>query len=122
MKQNLYQTKTGLPNTCWSCGEHPGSHWFVAHEDAARSGAGLCGRCANVVTDPAEPGADGVTNDLTAIRGVGAKRAVEFATLGIQTFAQLAQTDAAILAVQLNAKPEDVARWQSEALRLAEAK
>lgn len=118
---NLQQFKLQAPNTCYECGGETGSHVFAENEDRARAGFGRCGRCANVVTEPAAGGAASVTNDLTVLRGVGLKRAQELQTLGIDSFAQLAEANTEILAVQLGVKEEDVAKWQAEAAELAEA-
>ncbi len=119
MKANLFQTNAGLPNTCSGCGQNPGSHWFAANIDDAIAGIAFCGACANVVTAPSAGSDQAVTNDLTAIRGVGPKREAELHALGIQTFEQLAEADSEILAVQLGAKLEEVAKWQGEASKLA---
>ncbi len=121
MTTNLIQTKIGLPNTCCECGDEPGSHWFATNDDVARAGGGRCGACAEIVTGAASDGQNVVTNDLAAIRGVGPKRAAEFQALGIQSFEELAQANPEILAVQLNVKLEDVAKWQDQAAELAEA-
>jgi predicted flap endonuclease-1-like 5' DNA nuclease len=116
----MKQFKLSAPNSCTQCGGPTGSHVFAENEDAARAGLGRCGGCANVVTEAAAGDGQAVTNDLTMLRGVGAKRAAEFQTLGIQSFAELAAANPEILAVQLNVKEEDVAKWQEEAARLAE--
>ena len=42
----MKETKRGLPNTCSNCGKNPGDSWYAEHEDAARSGQGLCKDCA----------------------------------------------------------------------------
>ena len=43
----MIETEVGLPNTCSNCGKPPGDTWFAEHEDAARSGQGICDNCAN---------------------------------------------------------------------------
>lgn len=44
---NLIKTTVGLPNTCCACGQEPTEgYWFAEHNDAARSGGGLCAACA----------------------------------------------------------------------------
>jgi len=42
----MIQTAIGLPNTCSQCGKRCAGQWWAEHEDAARSGAGLCDECA----------------------------------------------------------------------------
>lgn len=118
---NLKQFKLKTPNTCSKCGQPTGSHVFAENMDAAIAGHGRCGRCAQIVTEPAAGSGLAVTNDLTQLRGVGAKRAQELNTLGIDSFQQLAEANTEILAVQLGIKEEDIARWQAEAKTLAEA-
>lgn len=116
------QYKLRAPNTCFQCGEPTGSYVFAINMDAAIAGHGRCGRCAQVVTKSAAGAGQAVMNDLTVLRGVGAKRAAELNTLGIDSFSQLAEADTEILAVQLGLKQSDVLNWQEEAGRLAEAK
>lgn len=42
----MIETKVGLPNTCSVCGTPQREFWYAEHEDAARSGQGLCRECA----------------------------------------------------------------------------
>ena len=42
----MIHTSVGLPNTCSRCGKRCISQWWAEHEDAARSGSGLCDECA----------------------------------------------------------------------------
>ena len=42
----MIKTGVGLPNTCSRCGKRCTGKWWAEHEDAARSGAGLCDECA----------------------------------------------------------------------------
>ncbi len=118
---NLQQFKLRAPNTCYKCGQPTGSHVFAENMDRAIAGFGRCGRCAKVVTEDGAGDGQAVTNDLTALRGVGPKRAQELQTLGIDSFQQLAEANTEILAVQLGVKEEDVAKWQAEAKTLVEA-
>jgi hypothetical protein len=41
----MIYTAVGLPNTCSRCGRACTRQWWAEHEDAARSGAGLCEEC-----------------------------------------------------------------------------
>jgi hypothetical protein len=43
----MIQTAVGLPNRCSRCGKSCTGQWWAEHEDAARSGAGLCDGCAH---------------------------------------------------------------------------
>jgi hypothetical protein len=47
----MIKTAVGLPNTCSRCGRRCTGEWWAEHEDAARSGTGLCDECAQ----PAAP-------------------------------------------------------------------
>ena len=44
----MIKTAVGLPNTCSRCGRRCTGEWWAEHEDAARSGTGLCDECASV--------------------------------------------------------------------------
>jgi len=40
------KTKAGLPNTCSKCGAPIMGEWYAESIDHARSGLGLCAKCA----------------------------------------------------------------------------
>lgn len=85
----MIATKVGLPNSCSQCGTPVTEDtWFAEHDDAARSGLGVCRVCAAkadtnltpnllqqvigdipdegiLVTGAAAPGANSVTNPVT---------------------------------------------------------
>jgi hypothetical protein len=41
-----HETDVGLPNTCCICGKPPGKTWYARNRDEARSGLGVCKKCA----------------------------------------------------------------------------
>lgn len=51
------KTTRGLPNTCSQCGTPVKKEdgWFAKNEDEARSGQGLCEKCARKSTRTPEP-------------------------------------------------------------------
>lgn len=141
----MIETKQGLPNTCWQCGEKPGETWFAEHEDAARSGKGRCRSCAFPEPEPdgqepdgQEPGIDDnpagemgtavphpvisggqIPDDFTRIKGIGPARAAELQQLGLTTFTELATAEHGGLVTAMEANPKVISMWQSQAGRLA---
>lgn len=130
----MIETKQGLPNTCWNCGEDPGATWFALHEDAAKSGQGRCKACAfpepepdgQVDDNPAgetgtavPPSVITPPDDFTRIKGIGPARAAEIQQLGLTTFTELATAEHEGLVIAMEANPKVIAMWQSQAGRLA---
>jgi len=65
---------------------------------------------------PAAPAPAGdAADDLTAIHGIGPVYAMRLRDHGIATFAALAAADAAALAEQVGARPDQTESWISEA-------
>jgi predicted flap endonuclease-1-like 5' DNA nuclease len=57
-----------------------------------------------------------VADDLTRIKGIGKNTAADLASFGIDTFAKLAEADAAVIAAQLNGSSlRQVYDWQKQA-------
>ena len=114
----MQETKAGLPNTCSQCGANPGATWYARHNDAARSGQGLCKSCAFPEEQPTAVG-----DDLTVINGLGEKMAQRLAEqFQITTFQQLAAANAGELAAALpRISAKQVEAWQAEAAVLAQA-
>jgi len=55
-------------------------------------------------------------DDLTRIKGIGKNTAADLASFGIDTFAKLAEADAAVIAAQLNGSSlRQVYDWQKQA-------
>jgi hypothetical protein len=72
---NYIETAAGLPNTCSQCGERPGSRWYAENVDQARSGLGLCARCAGqeqAADDGDQAAVD--TQNATTTRGNAAQQ------------------------------------------------
>ena len=58
-------------------------------------------------------------DDLTKVRGIGAKRAAELNAKGVLTYQQLADYDTERLHVLMEATQATIERWQAEARKLA---
>ena len=111
----MVKTTAGLPNTCSKCGKKPGEAWFAPHEDAARSGQGLCTECATPTATPTADSGD----DLTQISGIGKKTAVALAEAGLITFRLLAEAEPENVAQIVSKNVDTVLEWQAQAAELA---
>jgi predicted flap endonuclease-1-like 5' DNA nuclease len=78
-------------------------------------------RAGFVPVEESEP--EQVTNvtpdDLTKVKGIGAKRAAELNAKGVMTYQQLADYDTERLHVLMEATLPTIKRWQAEARKLA---
>lgn len=115
----MIETTTGLPNTCSQCGQPAGSKWCAEHEDAARSGAGICAGCHAEEAAPAGGIDTPQEDDLTAIQGIGQVTQSDLRSAGVYTYRDLAEADPAELAGQVAGSQATVSKWIREAQALA---
>ena len=48
MSDQFQLTEVGIPNTCSKCSEMQHVAWYAKNKDEARSGLGLCSKCAGI--------------------------------------------------------------------------
>lgn len=70
----MIKTAIGLPNTCSQCGKRCINQWWAEHEDAARSGSGLCDGCAQPAAPTTPVRYEPVGETLTRVQSPSAKR------------------------------------------------